>query len=74
MRFEPPEAKNRWDSALFTIQHGEELPLDEISNVLFNQKAPPPNKSTLNVKIGRYVFSISVFIAKICISNSEALI
>ncbi len=49
MRFEPPESKNRWDSTLFTIQTGDELPFDEISNVLFSQKAPPPNKSTLNV-------------------------
>lgn len=49
MRFEPPEAKNRWDSTLFTIKSGENLPFEEISNVLFNQKAPPPNKSTLNV-------------------------
>ena len=49
MRFEPPEAKNRWDSTLFTIRTGEKFPLEEISNALFNTKAPPPNKSTLNV-------------------------
>ena len=49
MRFEPPEAKNRWDSTLFTVKSNEDLPLVEIENVLFNQKAPPPNKSTLNV-------------------------
>jgi len=49
MRFEPPEAKNRWDSTLFTIRSNEKLPLEEIADSLFNQKAPPPNKSTLNV-------------------------
>jgi protein KTI12 len=48
MRFEPPESKNRWDSTLFTMTPGQELPYEEISNVLFSQKAPPPNKSTLN--------------------------
>lgn len=49
MRFEPPESKNRWDSTLFTILNDSNLPLEEISNVLLLQKAPPPNKSTLNV-------------------------
>jgi protein KTI12 len=48
MRFEPPDPKNRWDSTLITLQTGDELPFEEISNVLFSQKAPPPNKSTLN--------------------------
>ena len=46
-RFEPPESKNRWDSVLFNVQN-EPLPLEEIADVLFNRKAPPPNKSTLN--------------------------
>ena len=58
MRFEQPESKNRWDSTLFTMQLGDELPLEDISNVLFNQKAPPPNKSTLNVKIFQSFLSI----------------
>lgn len=51
MRFEAPESKNRWDSTLFSISDGEgfNLPLEEIANVLLLQKAPPPNKSTLNV-------------------------
>lgn len=51
MRFEPPDSKNRWDSTLFTVNSGEELPLEEIANTLFNKQAPPPNKSTLNVRI-----------------------
>ncbi|CAF1149226.1 unnamed protein product, partial [Brachionus calyciflorus] len=48
MRFEPPEAKNRWDSTLYTIQVNEELPYEDIANTLFNKQAPPPNKSTIN--------------------------
>lgn len=49
MRFEPPEAKNRWDSPLFKIGPNDELPFEEISHILFNTRAAPPNKSTLNV-------------------------
>ena len=49
MRFEPPLTKNRWDSPLFKLETDEQLPMSEISDLLFNQKAPPPNKSTLNV-------------------------
>lgn len=49
MRFEAPEFKNRWDSTLFTVSENNGLPLEEIANVLLSQKAPPPNKSTLNV-------------------------
>ena len=49
MRFEPPEAKNRWDSPLFTVKPEDTLPFEEIDNSLFNTRAPPPNKSTLNV-------------------------
>lgn len=51
MRFEVPDAKNRWDSTLFTIsaEESDNLPLEEIANALLSQKAPPPNKSTLNV-------------------------
>ena len=53
-RFEPPEGKNRWDSTLFTINADDSLPLEEIFDVLFNQKAPPPNKSTLNVNASSF--------------------
>ena len=62
MRFEAPEGKNRWDSALFTINPNEpstdQLPLDAIENALFNQKAPPPNKSTLNVILRKAFLSV----------------
>ena len=47
-RFERPEAKNRWDSTLFTIKDKQTLPYEEIYNALFNKSAAPPNKSTLN--------------------------
>ena len=49
MRYEPPDSRNRWDSPLFTIQPEDELPFDDICNVLFNRKAPPPNMSTQSV-------------------------
>jgi protein KTI12 len=49
MRFETPETKNRWDSPLYQVGPNDCLPFDEIENALFNKKAPPPNKSTLNV-------------------------
>lgn len=51
MRFEPPDSKNRWDSTLFVLNSGKELPLEEIADTLLNKQAPPPNKSTLNVRI-----------------------
>lgn len=47
-RFERPESKNRWDSALFVIKDKQGLPFEEIANSLFNKAAAPPNKSTLN--------------------------
>lgn len=49
MRFEQPDIKNRWDSTLYIVRSGEELPFEDIANTLFNKQAPPPNKSTLNV-------------------------
>lgn len=48
-RFERPEAKNRWDSFLFTIRDESDLAMEQIADVLFKTKAPPPNKSTINV-------------------------
>ena len=47
-RFERPEAKNRWDSALIVIRNKDKLPFDKIFDSLFNKAAAPPNKSTLN--------------------------
>lgn len=45
-RFEAPDAKNRWDRPLFTVQDKEQLPLDHISKAIL-QPAPPPNQATL---------------------------
>ncbi|XP_055518591.1 protein KTI12 homolog [Leucoraja erinacea] len=48
MRFEAPDARNRWDSPLFTIQKDDTLPFQAINDAIFHRKAPPPNQSTLN--------------------------
>jgi len=48
MRFEAPEDRNRWDSPLFIVTPGDELPYDQIHDALFHRKAPPPNLSTLS--------------------------
>lgn len=48
MRFEPPDARNRWDSPLFSVKPNDELPFIEIQKALFAKKAPPPNQSTMN--------------------------
>jgi len=46
MRFEPPESRNRWDSPLFVIQVGDDLPFDSIYDSLINRIPPPPNQAT----------------------------
>ncbi|XP_020615469.1 protein KTI12 homolog [Orbicella faveolata] len=46
MRFEPPESRNRWDSPLFVIQVGDNLPFDSIYDSLINRIPPPPNQAT----------------------------
>nr|CAG4641884.1 EOG090X0A11 [Eurycercus lamellatus] len=51
MRFEPPDGRNRWDSPLFTIQAGDDLPFQEIANSLFERKAPVPNQSTQSLPL-----------------------
>ncbi|XP_058830080.1 protein KTI12 homolog [Topomyia yanbarensis] len=48
LRYEEPQANNRWDSPLFTIFPEEELDEDSIFNALFKQKALIPNLSTQN--------------------------
>lgn len=45
-RFESPNSQNRWDSPLFVIQVGDEVPYKQISDALFLRKPPPPNMST----------------------------
>eukprot|EP00106_Octopus_bimaculoides_P013357 XP_014780799.1 PREDICTED: protein KTI12 homolog [Octopus bimaculoides] len=44
--FEMPNSQTRWDSPLFVIQKGDELPKQKITDALFSRKAPPPNMST----------------------------
>ena len=51
MRFEEPNPNQRWDSPLFVIQVDDDLPLEQISDALFNRKPPPPNMATQNVGI-----------------------
>lgn len=46
MRFEAPESRNRWDSPLFVIQVGDDLPFDSIYDALINRVPPPPNQAT----------------------------
>jgi protein KTI12 len=47
MRFEAPDSRNRWDSPVFTVEPGNDLPFEQIHDALFLRKAPPPNLSTL---------------------------
>lgn len=46
-RYEEPNGMSRWDSPLFTIPLNDELPMDELWQVLVLNKPKPPNKSTL---------------------------
>ena len=48
-RFEPPEGRHRWDAPLFELTPTDDLPLEQIADHLANKRAPPPNKSTVNV-------------------------
>ena len=49
-RFEPPEARHRWDAPLFELTPTDELPIEQIADYLANKRPPPPNKSTVNVR------------------------
>lgn len=51
LRYEEPQANNRWDSPLFTIIPSKSIDLDAIYAVLYEKKPPPPNLSTQNVRI-----------------------
>jgi len=46
MRYEEPDARNRWDSPLITVQAEDTLPLDLISEALLHGKSLKPNQST----------------------------
>ncbi|KAK9760975.1 kti12, chromatin associated, variant 2 [Basidiobolus ranarum] len=48
-RYEEPEARNKWDSPLFTVLWDDPtVPAEEIWNALVLKKAPPPNLSTVS--------------------------
>lgn len=49
LRFEEPNGNNRWDSPLFIVLPGDDLPCSEISAALFEKAPPKPNQSTQNV-------------------------
>ncbi|XP_031567489.1 protein KTI12 homolog [Actinia tenebrosa] len=46
MRYEPPDARNRWDSPLFTIQVDDVLPAELIYDALINRVPHRPNQAT----------------------------
>ena len=46
MRFETPNPEARWDSPLFRVSYGEDIPMEQIYDALYQRKAPPPNQST----------------------------
>ncbi|KAK7862666.1 hypothetical protein R5R35_009239 [Gryllus longicercus] len=46
LRFEEPDSRNRWDTPLFVVNPGDDLPLSDVSSALFERKPPPPNQST----------------------------
>lgn len=51
-RYEEPEARNRWDSPLFTVIYDDEsIPGDKIWDAVILRKPPPPNMSTISVSI-----------------------
>lgn len=64
-RFESPNSQNRWDSPLFVIQVGDEVPYKQISDALFLRKPPPPNMSTQSVS--------TVLTTCICLSFSKLI-
>lgn len=49
IRFEEPHGNNRWDSPLFTVFPDDKLDVEAIYGALFENKPPPPNKSTQSV-------------------------
>lgn len=49
LRFEEPNANNRWDSPMFTILPDTKINLDDVYSALYEKKPPPPNQATQNV-------------------------
>lgn len=75
LRYEEPQANNRWDSPLFTIIPDGSFDFNDVYAVLFEKKPPPPNLSTQNVS-GNDLTGIilnSVFCSQKTLSLSSAL-
>jgi protein KTI12 len=51
MRYESPDASNRWDSPLFNVTGADWDPIcEQISHALLQKRPPPPNQSTQAVR------------------------
>ncbi|KAI9032602.1 chromatin associated protein KTI12-domain-containing protein [Phycomyces nitens] len=60
-RYEEPEARNRWDSPLFTVIYDDkEIPGDKIWDAVILRKPPPPNLSTVTKPVSdtNYVYEL----------------
>ncbi|KAI8138126.1 chromatin associated protein KTI12-domain-containing protein [Fennellomyces sp. T-0311] len=60
-RYEEPDAKNRWDSPLFTVIYDDEtVPGDKIWDAVILRKPPPPNMSTISKPVSdtSYVYKL----------------
>lgn len=57
-RYEEPEARNRWDSPLFTVLYDDAMiPEEGIWNAVILQKPLPPNLSTVVVSVLHWLIS-----------------
>ncbi|GAB1605841.1 protein KTI12 homolog isoform X2 [Argonauta hians] len=65
-RFEMPSSQSRWDSPLFIIQHGDEIPTQKIADAIFHRKAPPTNMSTQSQPLSSTNFLYDLD----CVTNS----
>ncbi|XP_067004053.2 protein KTI12 homolog [Anabrus simplex] len=45
MRYEAPDSRNRWDSPLVTVFLKDDLPFENVYQLLYERKPPPPNQS-----------------------------
>lgn len=51
-RYEEPDARNRWDSPLFTVIYDDaDVPGDKMWDAVILRKPPPPNQSTISVSV-----------------------
>ncbi|CDH52294.1 protein kti12 homolog [Lichtheimia corymbifera JMRC:FSU:9682] len=60
-RYEEPDARNRWDSPLFTVIFDDaDVPGDKMWDAVILRKPPPPNQSTISkpVSTTNYVYEL----------------